>query len=356
MVKERFIALIDRYLSGTVTESEQQLVEEYLKRMEAGDDAMVPGEAYIKEAMWQQIQAQKTAGPAPVVPVAWYKRRGVRLMAVAACIAGLLGVGLLVFNNYDHKPVDQPVAAMKRKPDSIPSLDRHVVNTSGKEEKIQLPDGSLVLLANNSEITYKDPFIEKRDVALTGKAKFKVVKNPAKPFKVISGAISTTALGTLFLVTAYAKASQLKVRLYEGKVVVKAVDKGDKRMQKDFYLLPGQEFIYSDQAVARVRNYNYKDITTEGNANDEIAGEALSMPPNAKESWYMFNNQSLGLVFNQLAELYDVKIVYNKADVKKKYFVGRFNKSDSLDIILKYITTANRLTFSKKDNVYYINK
>jgi hypothetical protein len=145
------------------------------------------------------------------------------------------------------------------------------------------------------------------------------------------------------------------VRLYEGRVVVQPVDRQDKKMPAEFRLQPGQEFIYSNRTMAYVRSFGNRAEAAEHDAV-EVAGQGLTVPVNAKEAWNLFNNQPLGLVFDQLSELYSVKIVYNKQDVRRKYFVGRFNKSDSLDIILKYITTANRLSFEKDENVYYIHR
>jgi ferric-dicitrate binding protein FerR (iron transport regulator) len=352
MIKKGFLPLIDRYLLGTATESEQLLVEEYLQRLEAdGNATATMVQEDVKEAMWQHIQAQ-TIQEVPIIQIAWYKRKLARRLAIAASVICLLGLALYFYNN--GKPAEQTVAQHSRKADSIPSPVRHIINTSGKDENIPLADGSLITLANNSEVTFMEPFTSKRSIALIGKAGFKVAKDKAKPFAVTSQAFSTTALGTNFTVTAFANAPLQTVRLYEGKVVVKAVN--DKRMKKDFYLLPGQEFIYSNEALASVRNFNAKSTTNKETATDDLVGKATSLPDNASGSWHLFNNQSLGLVFNQLAELYDVKIVYSKQDVRRKYFVGRFNKTDSLDLILKYITTANRLTFSKQGNIYYINK
>ena len=75
-----------------------------------------------------------------------------------------------------------------------------------------------------------------------------------------------------------------------------------------------------------------------------------------KGSWYMFNNQSLAQVLDQLAVLYNVRIVYNKKDVKHIYFTGRYNKTDSLETILARIGKLNELTIVKNDTVFTISK
>ncbi len=356
MIEKRFLQLIDKYLLGTATKSEKQLLEVYLTRLEANNSIALSEnkEEALKQAMWQQIQTQTThQQEVPLVQVRWYKRKVVRFTVMAACIVGLLGIGLIFF--YSHSPSTTSIVQQRNAVDSTQSVVRHVKNITGKEEYLQLPDSSWVVLAGNSEVVYKESFTSSRDITLIGKAYFKVTKDKTKPFTVLSGAVSTTALGTEFLVTAYEKSNPLTVRLYEGKVVVKALEKGDWRMKKDFYLNPGQEFVYSAGALAKLRSF--KETHTNGmSKNDDLLTDDPLLPQNAKGSWYMFNNQSLGQVFDQLAFTYNTKIIYNKKDVQNKYFVGRFNKTDSLDIILNYITIVNKLKVAKKENAYYIIK
>jgi ferric-dicitrate binding protein FerR (iron transport regulator) len=70
----------------------------------------------------------------------------------------------------------------------------------------------------------------------------------------------------------------------------------------------------------------------------------------------MFNNQSLASVFRQLEEMYNVDIVYAKKDVAKMYFIGKFNKDDSVETILQNIATLNNLKLTKESNTYIIRK
>src|SRR5581483_4992079 len=144
-----------------------------------------------------------------------------------------------------------------------------------------------------------------RNITLVEKALFKVAKDKTKPFMVTSGKITTTALGTMFTVTANNDNTSMVVRLYEGKVVVKALDQHDWRMKKDYFLNPGQEFVYNNQALAIVRSFNNKRTNTK-KASDELFADEPIIPQNAGGSWYMFNNQSLGDVFDQLAFTFNV--------------------------------------------------
>ena len=142
------------------------------------------------------------------------------------------------------------------------ALVRHETNTTGKEKKLPLPDGSLIVLADKSEVTYEEPFTEKRHITLTGKAWFKVAKDTAHPFTVISGDVATTALGTAFSVTAYKSTDSITIRLYEGKVVVKAASNTVNNLKKGVFLLPGQEFVYDGENV-KVRMFKLKQVAPE---------------------------------------------------------------------------------------------
>jgi len=354
MNKKRFIQLIDKFLLGKASEGEQQLVVEYLDRLEAAGETVLDSaaEQHLQETMWRHIQLQTTQTEIAIVGKPWYKKPIVRLAALAASLAMLVGLATFLFN--DH-PSKQSVVQGTKKTDTISYVVRHVVNKTGKDENVRLSDSSLVILANNSELSFNDPFTNKRDITLIGKAYFKVAKDATKPFTVSSRNITTTALGTEFLVTAYEKKNLLTVRLYEGKVVVKSVAKDDWRMKKDFYLKPGEEFVYSNDAFAKVRVFKAVAAEVEPSTDHPIADEPF-MPKDVKGTWYMFNNQSLGQVLDQLAFTYNVHIVYNKKDVKNKYFVGKFNKSDSLEVILKYIMIVNKLKIAKNEDTYYINK
>lgn len=275
--------------------------------------------------------------------------------AVAASILLVIGVGWLLSRNNN---AENPVAGhTPEKTESVRFVVRHEVNTTGKEKRIQLADGSLIVLANNSEVTYRDPFTDKRDISLTGKAYFKVAHDKAKPFTVTSGDISTTALGTEFTVTSFGNSNQVIVRLYKGKVVVKPVDTSNSKMEEDVYLLPGQSFVYGNQNAANVKSFKLNNkAAPEQIINDELSDDKPSLPENTEGSWYQFNNQLLSEVFDHLSQLFNVQIVYKKKDIQNIYFTAKYNRTDSLENILKEIAILHNLTITKKDSVFIISK
>jgi ferric-dicitrate binding protein FerR (iron transport regulator) len=212
----------------------------------------------------------------------------------------------------------------------------------------------MIVLFNNSELMYEMPF-NRRHIKLTGKAFFKVAKDASRPFTVESGAIATTALGTEFTVSAFAKTKQLSVRLYDGKVVIKAVDTTASLMKHDVFLTPGQEFIYGPYTTT-VRTFRADSQNPNLRKNNADVVDEPSLPVNAKGSWHMYNNQPLAQVLKHLAATYKVMIVYEDKDVQQKYFVGQFKTTDSIEVILKLITKANKLKYTREDSTYIIHR
>jgi ferric-dicitrate binding protein FerR (iron transport regulator) len=277
-------------------------------------------------------------------------------IAVAASILLLIGLGWKFRFFVNDKAKTTVASSLKKKTDSLTFTMRHEINTSGHDKRIQLADGSLVVLTNNSEITFREPFVGKRDIALTGKAYFKVAKDKTRPFTVASGDILTTAVGTEFSVTAIRNAHQIIVRLYEGKVVVKASDPHNGRMKNDIYLLPGQQLIYGDQTTVKVEFFKVKIQAPEESLDKELPADNPAIPENVDHPYFMFNDQSLSKVLDNLAAIYNVKIIYNKNDVQEIYWTGKYDRSESLETILKRIGKVHGLLVTRQNNDTYIIK
>lgn len=281
-------------------------------------------------------------------------------VAVAASILVLIGLGWMIF--IEKKQDLQNVAngnkgAFK---DTSRTFLRSEINNSEKSKTLILKDGSVIILAPRSNIRFQDPFTGgNREIFLNGQADFNIAKDRFKPFIVVSGNVSTTALGTHFTVTAYNNASRITIRLYEGKVVVKSLPNATKILLKDFYLLPGQELVLDNlKATAKVRMFiDEKEIDNNNSSEHLPSNDNPSLPNvNKSSSWFMFNNQSLAQVFEQLKEMYNVEIVYSKKDVGKMYFIGEFDKTDSVENILKQIAAPNSLKLTRENNRYIISK
>tara|TARA_R110001592_G_scaffold105385_3_gene296271 strand:+ start:4093 stop:5082 length:990 start_codon:yes stop_codon:yes gene_type:complete len=101
----------------------------------------------------------------------------------------------------------------------IPVVEIRKQTTAGEKLRLTLPDGSAVIVNSLSTITFSSDFgSSNREIALEGEAFFSVAPNKNLPFKVKTGPVITTALGTAF--NAYARDEGVKISLTEGKVNV----------------------------------------------------------------------------------------------------------------------------------------
>lgn len=206
-------------------------------------------------------------------------------------------------------------------------------NNSGNKQKIQLPDGSTVLLAPSASLKFKPEFdTTKRELFLEGEAFFDVAKDKTRPFTVYTGNLSTTALGTSFRITT--RAATIRVQLLTGKVVVRATKKSLPGWKNDVYLLPGQQMNYD--AASSLVNISGK----EENRKTEIS---INPPVHAPAEKMEFDNTPLEQVFDQLSKHHKVSITYKAADLNGLGFTGTIFYKDSLPVILQAIAQMNDL-------------
>lgn len=240
------------------------------------------------------------------------------------------------------------------------AVTHHEINTSGNVKTFSLPDGSRVRLSGSSELTYSEAAgARQRNVSLKGEADFSIAKDKSRPFIVSSGVVSTMAVGTRFAVTAFDNEKFIQVKLMEGKVLVRSEKIKKDQQTGGFYLLPGQKLIYDkNRKTVKIKSFRDEEKRVAGTVTgkDKTVNDNPLLPHYDKTSWFMFNNQSLDEIFHALEFMYDAKIVFEKKDVDQLYFVGTFSKSDSVENILSQIALLNKLTVTKKNNTYTIEK
>jgi ferric-dicitrate binding protein FerR (iron transport regulator) len=161
-------------------------------------------------------------------------------------------------------------------------------NPAGQKAKFYLPDGSLVWLNGASTVTYHTTFNEtNRDISLTGEAFFEVAKNEVLPFQVVSGNITTTAVGTAFNVEAYPEDDQINVSLLHGKVKVAY----DQNIEDGILLDPGYQV-----------NFNLVNEKIEKNAFDQ------NKVTGWKDGKLVFANAGYEEVLSKIEKWYGVTI------------------------------------------------
>ncbi|MDI3321283.1 FecR family protein [Pinibacter soli] len=344
--------MIDRFLKGQCSKDEAaevlrhferypDSVFEHLDEKEWNDfkaQQSLSGEQSAK--MWDAVQNKSRKSPS----IIYYLRKPAAAAAIVIAIAGswfLLSKQKGSVIQTGTKNIQQEIAL------------KTTSNSSAKEMLVVLSDSTVVELMPGSSISYYDAFSsDKRDIELSGGASFSVAKDSHRPFTVHSDDIATTVLGTRFSVKSFAGEDNIRVSLFEGKVVVKPSATAPKSEMKDVYMAPGDILLYSKNN--RVATLKHKP--------GYLLPNVLAVKPHhgsqtmQGNNWYMFNNQSLAEVFDQLEILYNQRIVYSNADIKGITFIGKLDNTDSLDNILSSIGLINNLKIEKRANGYLIKK
>lgn len=248
----------------------------------------------------------------------------------ASLIIGTLLVQLF-FHQHDKSTEHQLVTSRKASTTPISELVTRVNNTE-IDMLINLSDGSQVILSSGSSIQYLKLFdFDKRNVTLTGKAYFKVKKNPAKPFSVLTGIFATTALGTEFEVNTLGD-HKLVVKLFTVKVKVYTTDKN---ISFDAVFLTPRQLV----------SINTKDRSVNDRSEFKLVEKQLTkaVVPLKKVSNLNFENKTLGQVFDILSTVYNIPIEYNKEQIEGLYFTGSVLQTDSIINIINLIANMNEL-------------
>ena len=204
------------------------------------------------------------------------------------------------------------------------------VENSDKPERrfINLPDGSSVILNENSNIELSEVFNKngKREVYLTGEAYFDITHDASSPFIVHTGKIFTTVLGTAFNIKASPGNKTVTVTVTRGKVQV-----GDD--QKTYNVIVPDEQIVFNQDLTNHVKIPVKAAEFIGWTNEDI----------------YFDDVSIKDVANQLQERFKVAIMFSNEQIKTCKFSATFLKSQSLEQILNVISEFNQIDYLYKD-------
>lgn len=344
--------LFARFLKNECTTEEKEQVMNYLQENPGEWDNYLPAEEFIQidshgqtgnelhDRLFHNVKATVFQGKVRRL----FLRRSI---AAAAVIALLISGYWFISTSTGRSGSEKPVANAGS---TATKAHWERVNTSNVPEQVVLPDSSVILLAANSTVSYDGIFgaNDQRAIHLSGEARFDVKKDARRPFTVYSGNISTTALGTSFNVKAYEEVNIITVHLITGKVVIKAADAADRKLKEDMFLAPGETLFYNKSTwQASIRK------PANGKA---IAGMKRDLlMPAQKPEWYMFDNQPVAEVLDQLSYYYGVRIVYRSRDLNNKYLTAKFQATDSLSKILNDIALLNHLSIAPTSDSYTVS-
>ena len=161
---------------------------------------------------------------------------------------------------------------------------------NGQHLSFTLEDGTKITLNANSRLSFPEHFSDSsRVVRLSGEAFFKVAKDSKRPFRVRTGAVSTTALGTSFNINYSDKMHTSEISLFSG--LVEVTWENETRDVQEVRLIPGEQLIY-----------NFDDDSFSTGAFDPLETGAW------KDGIIYFKEAGIQEIIRKLEVWYDVKI------------------------------------------------
>lgn len=171
-----------------------------------------------------------------------------------------------------------------------------------------------------------------REVTLVGEAYFDVRHNAGKPFKVHTGKVTTTVLGTAFNIKAWPQQNQVNVTVTRGKVEV-----GDQRRTYGV-ITPNQ------QMAVNTITYNY--VQTNIEAKTVLAW---------KSKYLILEDVSMEDAVKILEAKYGVHISFSNASVGKCRVSGTFLNGEEIEQVLTVLTTVIQAEYTRQGSHISIN-
>lgn len=201
-----------------------------------------------------------------------------------------------------------------------------LITPRGGEYHVALADGTMVWLNADSRLRYPVAFDrEKREVYLTGEAYFEVAKDANRPFHVVTDGVRVKVYGTEFNVNTR-RQGVVQTTLVNGKVGVTVNATGRETM-----LVPNQMLEY-DAGTGKV---DVRDV-------DVYSFVAW------KSGEFMFDNERLEDIMEQLRLWYDVEVFYGNEELKNMRFTGNVTRFTEIAGVLGILERTGGVGFSVK--------
>ncbi|PJJ07827.1 FecR family protein [Flavobacterium sp. 1] len=323
MQQKVFEELFENYLQNNLSKVDEKKLMEYIQQGIHDD--------YIKEKIQlllndnqniELLDKQKgddilqfilSHSEAKVVSI--NKRRNSRkIVRAALAIAATITLFFAFKNVFINNKTAIPLITKETSIEEVnPILAYH-----GKQ-LIHLPDGSTILLNENSSIEYnQNSFDDKtREVTLSGEAYFNIHRNEKKPFIVHTGKVQTKVLGTAFNINAYNNSNKIEVTVTRGKVQV-----GD--LEKVYGIITPNQQIKVNTATL---GYEQKNV------NAEIAVAW-------KSKYLILDNINMEEAIALISQKYKVPITLSNDKIKNCRITASFLNDEDLDHILKVICSV----------------
>ena len=321
MEKTDFDKLLDRYVTGEVSEAERIKIEAWLDVMKAekGNDLHLSKED--EEMLFQKIKSSSdnldeviSFRPENYRPRSFFRKNGFRIAATLLLVAIASFLVLLI--------IDRDQAVLER-------------TATAETERLVLYDGSIVWLTRGSRLTYqRKSGPEIRHAELEGEGFFEVAKDPDRPFMVACGGMTVRVVGTSFNLKTGAEHIELEV-------LTGRVNLSSPADITGVDVSPREKVIYSKDGIVE------KFTLEESEVQAIIESTDYDM---------RFSNTTMGEVFEKIEKKFDVKVMVENTTVNRCRMTADFTDqslektmsmiADLLDI--EYRIVKNEVTVSGK--------
>ena len=257
--------------------------------------------------MWKMVESQMHEETIEV-PETGKVISGWRWIRVAASAAIILSIGSVSYWFY-YRSTGQVVGGeFAAQNTELKSGLVRKYNDTSKPMMILLTDGSSVVLQPGARLSYSENSAQnRREVTLTGKAFFEIVKNRNKPFLVYSYGLATKVLGTSFLIDASEDSKEIKVEVKTGTVAVFSINNLSAEKRQNLINKPELD------GVTLRHNQRIAFSKENGKISKFLSQEKASEgQQDISKQDFFFDEAPISQVFSALEEAYNVKIIYDK--------------------------------------------
>jgi ferric-dicitrate binding protein FerR (iron transport regulator) len=291
MTQEKFKEILDKYLKGTASLQENELIENWYKNLNEGSLFMPTEDQQLENKilrnLYRRIQAKK--------PLMSKQHRAARPWQLAIASVVVLVIASITYFVF-WIDLSIPMAAES---ESFKEKDLfEVKNTSASVMQVSLPDGSIIALQKGSCVAYDASFTgSKREVYLEGEAFFDIHRDVHRPFFVYAHEVVTEVLGTSFIVTSNLNDNLVTVKVKTGKVLVyKSTPSANPKYLEANTLTPNQQITY-DRSSRRLSR--------------SLVDQPEAVVPLEVVQRIRFEEAPVTEIWRALEEIYGLKIEYD---------------------------------------------
>lgn len=298
-MEEKIRDLFDKYVEGTASAKERQVVEEFFEKMQ--EDGITPERVAHDPFLINRLDEK-------VFKRTIHRRRLQRrtMLVAAASLLILLSAVIPLFLRFQETTIT-------------------VIAQQGERTRVLLPDSSIAYLNSGSAMSYSSHMRgSERTIKLLGEAYFEVKHDPSKPFIVESATLNTRVLGTRFVVSDY-PGENASVVVRSGKVGVASAD------NKPLAILEKDQRVYYKNGIAMVEPVEAKDYYSWKDGN------------------IVFDEANLKQVIHMLNRRFNVNIVLTSSFDEKCTITGSY-PDQRIEDVLKSLRFIYGIEYSFETN------